>query len=420
MTASPDPCIPSAAGADKVRYLDGLRGVAAFAVVVAHLLTGFYPALYTGDPRQAHNAWEVWAAGSPFNMVSIGNCFVCIFFILSAYVLAYSVSSKGRQDQLIGLAVSRYVRLTIPILAAGFVTYFILKSGLASHMAAAEKSHSYWWLPTLYQFEPDLREMIEECLYGVYQFNTKYNSALWTMRVELLGSFMVFAILAFCRTRNLRLCAYAFISLFFFETYYFCFIAGMFLYDFRDWSLQSHAHASSGRSARMTTALLLLTGLFLGAYPYAYTAGTWYEGLAGLLTPKLSEGATVTAHLAGAILLMLAVERSQTIKRMLCTAVPQFWGRNAFSIYLLHLVLIVSLFAGIFNVASSMLPYNLACLVAAVVYFIVLIAASSTMLRLVDRPSIRLSHRVGRAVERAQRWVAEDISARWKRVRLAR
>jgi peptidoglycan/LPS O-acetylase OafA/YrhL len=403
--------------ADKIRYLDGLRGVAAIAVVVAHLINGFYPALYTGDPRQAHNAWEVWAAGSPFNLVMLGNCFVCIFFMLSGYVLTYSVLSKERQGQLAGLVIARYVRLTIPILIAGIVTYLILKAGAVSHMEAARTSNSYWWLLTLYQFEPDWMDMLKESLHGVYQFDTTYNQALWTMRIELLGSFMVFSILALCRTVRLRVAAYLAISIFFFSPYYFCFIAGMIFYDFRDWIMQSHMR--NGSAGKITTAFLLLTGLFLGAYPYAYTVGTWYEGLAGLMVPITGDGAAVALHLAGAILFMLAVERSSTIKKMLCGRVIQFWGRNAFSIYLLHLILIVSVFSGVFTQVSAMLPYDAACLVAGLVYFLVLMGASSAMYHAVDRPSVRFSHFVGHAVEAGRDKAMSGLAVIYKRARLA-
>ncbi len=383
--------------ADKIDYLDGLRGLAAFSVVLAHLATGFYPTLYTGDPRQAHHAWEVWLAGSPFNLVATGNCFVCIFFMLSAYVLTHSVLTKNRQDYLPALIVSRYVRLTLPILATGFIAWLILAQGW---IQAARTSNSYWWLATLYVFEPDFLGMVRESLFEVYRFDTAYNPALWTMRIELLGSFMVFAILACCRSALSRLIAYVVFALFFFSPYYFCFIAGMFFYDIRHWSARERA--ANGFVSGGLTAALLVAGFFLGSYPYAYTIDTWYQGIADLLVPALSEAAIVTVHLAGAILLMLAVERSIHIKRLLTGRIFQFWGRNAFSIYLLHLILIVSVFSGVFNRALALTSYDMACAIAAFVFFLTLLTAASGLFRLVDNPSVVLSRRIGRAIRSMQ------------------
>ncbi|CAN5370281.1 acyltransferase [soil metagenome] len=400
---------------DKIRYLDGLRGVAALAVVLSHVLIGFYPAFYTGDPRQAHHAWEVWAAGSPFNMVSIGNCFVCIFFMLSGYVLTYSVLSKQRQSQFLALAAGRYVRLTLPILASSFLAYLILKSGGTAHVEVAPATNSYWWLPTLYQFTPDFADMSIESVYRVYQFDTNYNPALWTMRIELLGSFMVFGILALCRSVRLRMAAYLLVSLFFFSPYYFCFIAGMFFYDVR--SITQRVSPAGKQSSRIIssaiTGMLFILGAFLGAYPYAYTVGTWYQGLADLLVPQLGGDALVAVHLLAAALLMLAVERSVLIRRLLCGRLLQFVGRNAFSIYLLHLILIVSVFSASFQWAFAKVSYDAAFWLAALVFIAVLLLLSNGMYSLIDRPSVQLGHRIGRAIERAQQRLLEAVSARW-------
>lgn len=399
-------------GADKIRYLDGLRGVAALSVVMAHVLIGFYPTFYTGDARQAHNSWEVWAAGSPFNMVSIGNCFVCIFFMLSGYVLTYSVVSKQRQSQFLALAVGRYVRLTLPIFASSFLAFLVLKLGWVYHVEVALDTNSYWWMPTLYQFTPSFADMSVESLYGVYQFDTNYNAALWTMRIELLGSFMVFGILMFCRSVKLRMAAYLLISVFFFSPYYFCFIAGMFFYDIRGVTQQppkTHRAASTA-----LTALLILFGAFLGSYPQAYTVGTWYQGIADLLVPTLSGDAIIIAHLAAALMLMLAVERSMAIRKVLCSAFLQFVGRNAFSIYLLHLILIVSVFAGSFKLSHWWLQYDAAFFVAAAIFIALLLLISNGMFYLVDRPSVQFSRHVGRAIEAAQRQLMNRITLKWK------
>ncbi|MGZ5780891.1 MAG: acyltransferase family protein [Burkholderiaceae bacterium] len=404
-------------GVDKIRYLDGLRGVAALAVVLAHILTGFYPTLYSGDPRQAHNFWEVWTAGSPFNMVAIGNCFVCIFFMLSGYVLTYSVLSKQRQNQFVALAIGRYIRLTLPIFASSFFAYLILKSALVAHVQAAATTNSYWWLATLYQFTPSFTDMAVESIYGVYQYSVNYNPALWTMRIELLGSFMVFGILMVCRPVRLRMVAYLIISLFFFSPYYFCFIVGMFFYDIRERTQQppSLDRAANKKTSTAITALLIVFGVFLGAYPYAYTNGTWYEGIATLLLLKLDgEDTIIIAHLVAAVMLLLAVERSISIRKILCGTFLQFIGRNAFSIYLLHLILLVSVMSGSYKWLSSKLPYDVAVFVAAIIFISLLLIISNAMFYFIDRPSVRLSHRVGRAIEAIQTQVLRAISLKWK------
>ena len=165
----------------------------------------------------------------------------------------------------------------------------------------------------------------------------------------------------------------------------------------------------------MLTALLILSGLFLGAYPYAYTIGTWYQGIADLLVPHFSGDAIIVVHLVAAVLLMLAVERSMAIRKILCGTFLQLVGRNAFSIYLLHLILIVSAFAGSFNWALKWLSYDAAFWFAAAIFSALLLLLSNAMFYLVDRPSVRLSRSIVRAIVAAQHQLLRAIALKWKR-----
>ena len=80
----------------KIKYLNGLRGVAAFQVVIHHFILAFYPALFSGPDIQTHMAGgiEVSASGSVFNLLWDGNFAVCIFFILSGFVLSHKFFIK--------------------------------------------------------------------------------------------------------------------------------------------------------------------------------------------------------------------------------------------------------------------------------------------------------------------------------------
>ena len=75
----------------KIRYLDGLRGLAAFEVVFHHFILAFYPALFAGPGVPTHLApgQEVFVSGSVLNLLYDGNFAVCIFFVLSGYVLSH-------------------------------------------------------------------------------------------------------------------------------------------------------------------------------------------------------------------------------------------------------------------------------------------------------------------------------------------
>ena len=74
----------------KVKFLDGLRGVAAFIVVIAHYIQVFYPTVFNGNIESIHtkNNLELIFYKTPLNLFFNANFCVCIFFVLSGYVLS--------------------------------------------------------------------------------------------------------------------------------------------------------------------------------------------------------------------------------------------------------------------------------------------------------------------------------------------
>ena len=75
----------------KLRYLEGIRGLAAIIVVLHHYILAFYPAMSSANETQIHNEtsyFEEVMAQIPLNIFYNGGFAVCIFFILSGYVLS--------------------------------------------------------------------------------------------------------------------------------------------------------------------------------------------------------------------------------------------------------------------------------------------------------------------------------------------
>jgi hypothetical protein len=77
---------------NRLTHIDGLRGLAALVVMVSHFLCTFYPAFQTIDAVdvQTRSGIELFITATPFNFWYNGNFAVCIFFVISGYVLSYS------------------------------------------------------------------------------------------------------------------------------------------------------------------------------------------------------------------------------------------------------------------------------------------------------------------------------------------
>lgn len=117
----------------KLFYLDGLRGLAAFAVVISHYIQVFYPAALSGRAEQAHFAWDTWYGISPINLFYNGQFAVCLFFVLSGYVLSVKMYEEALDSEtflklLRSSALRRYIRLAVPAAMSVLLVYLAIST----------------------------------------------------------------------------------------------------------------------------------------------------------------------------------------------------------------------------------------------------------------------------------------------------
>src|SRR6185437_12518770 len=184
------------AGGDRYGHLDGLRGLAALNVMLSHAVVAFDFAVYNGVPAMSHWGSDLTLSAFPFLLPVAGASFsVCVFFVLSGFVLAraFSRSVLGVPAQV----AKRIVRLTLPIASATLLSWALLRAGLIINHEAAALTRSGWLAAQMTQ-APDFLAALHEGTVGSWiaanEFTTSYNTSLWTMPIEFLGS----AILIVC------------------------------------------------------------------------------------------------------------------------------------------------------------------------------------------------------------------------------
>ena len=153
----------------KIRYLDGLRGLAAFEVIFHHFILAFYPALFSGPEILTHMKAgdEVYLSGSPLNLLYNGNFAVCIFFVLSGYVLSHKFFLHKDHEIITASAIKRYVRLAIPVAVSIFCVFILMKFSLFYNQQAAEISGS-GWLGGFWTFKPDFMDALKQMFFGTF------------------------------------------------------------------------------------------------------------------------------------------------------------------------------------------------------------------------------------------------------------
>lgn len=377
----------------RLGYLDGLRGVAALAVLVGHTLLSLAPMVVT-VPAPAETSTTlvrlaISVGKSPVGLLWNGNSAVCIFFVLSGYVMTDFAlgTSLGFAAQII----RRYVRLAIPVLLTSTFAYLLLRFGLFHNLKASEIA-SAGWLGFWYQFEPSFASMMFESLVGTFlNGKSDYNPNLWTMHAELLGSFYILLICSIGRSRRERAVLYAIFAAYYVYDYLPLFAFGALLREYAE-ELRN----------KMRPGYLALVALVVGSYfcslPDAAPDNPlpWH-----VLMPRIfSFDNTRYWHSIGAALIVLGVLHSPAAQRVLISNIARFLGRISFTLYLIHIPILCSLVSWLI----VMLAGRHQVFIVGVCFPLAIslsVGLSALLNSLVDESGIRLSRAAGKLVNSA-------------------
>ncbi|BFZ54728.1 hypothetical protein PYCC9005_001765 [Savitreella phatthalungensis] len=185
-------------------YLDGIRGLAAFLVVIHHWSDNVHN---RGNYGYGQTPEDYDWVKLPFVrlLFSSGHSMVCIFFIVSGFALAYrpiDYINTRRYDALLknisSSIVRRLPRLMLPALAICVVTFWLIRFGFYDkrlmYFPAFERKATLleqiydWWHDVLYLADPYSWDFV---------IWTKYQPHTWTLNVELHGSLWVYMMLIF-------------------------------------------------------------------------------------------------------------------------------------------------------------------------------------------------------------------------------
>jgi peptidoglycan/LPS O-acetylase OafA/YrhL len=387
-------------------------------VVLSHCALAFQPGLLSGKPAQAYFSAGIWISSTPLTFFWNPELGVAIFFVLSGFVLANSV--KASHAPLSELALRRYIRLSGPILGTSLLIWGVVASGLLFNKAMASLNGSEWlamnfaW--TAYE-KNDLGLLVWQSLIDIYARSRHWwNFALWTMPIEFWGSLGLFCCYAglrrFAAPPAARLIAAVAIFLVIWRSAYSGFAAGAALFEV---TCLLGGKAANRARGWICGAGLLAAGFVLGGTPWNLLGTPYWPGFVWL-SERINEP-VLMVHRFGAICIVAAALVFPPLRALLAKAPFQFLGRVSFMIYLLHIVLICSLFSWLMLRLSPTLGYNGATVVGLVIFLVVLLGAAAVATTLIDRPSIRLARRVGAAGPRAVRSLTMTV---WSRLAAAR
>lgn len=374
----------------RMNYLDGLRGLAALGVVAYHSNVLFSVFSWTE------------AYGDMPNLIlsrfTNGNFFVCIFFILSGYVLVIPrVKNANVAGEKWGeLAVRRYFRLTPIALASVALTCFLWTTLGIPNQILSSYGPGFAYTRDYYNFTPSFLSALYYGTIGLYTFfpSMNYNPVLWTMSIEMIGSLLLFSCLALYPKKKSFYFASGIVSLICLVVMYSFGVDmledGIYICLFFVGAILHLEQCTLRIENRILRILFLVVGIYLGGISIYLPEGEWLAKQFSL-SPFLLNA---TVHSLAAILLILAVVSSEKLQNILSSA-PLLWvGKISFSLYAIHTIVVFSIGFNLFIFLEPLLRMRMSALISYITIYVVSIILAWVLTKYIDLPSQSLSKRI--------------------------
>jgi peptidoglycan/LPS O-acetylase OafA/YrhL len=355
---------PAAAKTGKLVPLEGLRGIAAAIVVLYHLVLGFTNKGVGATPH-GHGFRDTLLQ---FGLGLLnGGAAVAVFFVLSGFILSLPFARDRSVSRVLVAILKRWPRLAaLTTIACLFAWAAITLSGhdykqaahvigagwLASHGNSSLAGRDMSWLAAL-----------QEGLFSAFAGHVRFDSPLWTMRIELFGSFAIFLsapLLFAVQNWPVRLALVGGAILAAGGTYPITYLG-----DFLVGTILAMLFAED-RLPAFNNWQAAIAGI-VGIYLFSFT----YEQKLLIHAPiKAILPAGDTSHYVwdlGAVLLIMVLLGNPLLKRVFSKSWAVWLGLLSFPIYLLHGPIMLSAGAASFVTAHGTLGVAGSAIIAALV-----------------------------------------------------
>ncbi|KAF2664090.1 acyltransferase [Microthyrium microscopicum] len=411
-------------------YLDGMRGLAAFAVCLCHMAyTCFVITIGYGygPPDQNRNFLQL-----PFiRLFYSGPPMVCVFFVISGYSLSFKPLKQMRSHQYDSLLTTmsssvfrRALRLFVPTITSTFLVLCMLRLGWFERTRPLAIDKTFHRNVQEYHLEPQLTLKLQfyDWIWQMFNFicvfnwatfsgSTNYDLHLWTIPVEFRASLMLFlALVALARLRpGLRLTFLSGLFLFVMRNdrwELMLFFSGMFLAELDLISaittpptvapLHSSLHSLKSTRTILYLSLAILSLYFMSQPDDHFELAPGWRYLATLIPEWWSEKYRFYQTL-GSIGLMLATTRLPLLQAPFNTPIIQYLGKISYALYLVHgpvmhvVGYIVEGWAWSITGVETESQYVAGFVLAACINIPLIIWAADVFWRFVDAPSVRFA-----------------------------
>lgn len=396
---------------ERFEFLDGLKGFACLGVFTHHFFLSFFPASYFGTEAAVMTAsgFDASLSVEPYSFFVNGNFWVCLFLVISAFLLSNKIfqlkisgdvsPSESLFDTLSETLLKRYLRLMIPAALIGIFSYFLRDLLTLTGLNYLGKVNDCSFPNFLYHAVVHMWIFVDSSVQGPF----------WMLHYLLFGSYLAILIALATPLKNRWVpLIHVFLAavLGILNHYYAGIVLGVmicYLYHCGTSLQETSNNGFFNKLMRLLAQnkilrggagiLLLLAGLFLGAYPSYVKPDNIYRvfNAYAFRDPDAYE----LIHSIAAACLMASFFLLKGLADFFSTKPFLFLGKLSFSIYLVHSMLLEHLGYFIMHQTNDLIGnYSFAGILTYLILFCLLIPLSLACYYTVERLGNRVCRKL--------------------------
>lgn len=337
---------------NRIEQLEFVRGAASLIVVFWHTTLAFYPERTGIFPSLGS---EKSLSGTLLFSLINGSASVMLFFVLSGYVLTYSLFRTGSTETLIRIAQRRLPRLAFLTTIVCVLSWLMLQSGLYQNVEAGQLSQSIWLTGLGFTNQPyidhidhslTLWDAVKQgAVWTFFRGDSYLNSSMWTMRFELIGSYVAICSALLIFNVSSKIWRYFFLAAIAFflsvsnNSQIICFLVGVLIAEIH--------YSYRPKIGNIMAVFAIIFALYL----YGYNGSATKTFMPIYLVAKRINPSYISIISATIIISICLFNPSAS--RLLSGSWARFLGWISFPLYLIHLPVIFSVGSGIYLAASA-------------------------------------------------------------------
>ena len=365
-----------------VLYLDSVRGIACMLVVTMHLVMQMYPGILTSQYQGVSINYNNLLFYPPFSISVAGTASVCLFFVLSGFVLSQRfLGEAGVLWKIVEAIVKRPVRLVGVIFFTMLPMFsFLFASDFWQHRLWVDYDVYLRWFTGLIGNILTMR---------ILTVDVARNPPLWTIGIELWGSFLTFGLCLLIGnwSKMIRLIVWISLIILLKDSYYTAFVFGILIADIhKNWNVDWFNKYKNALSY-----VGFIPAIILFSYP-RYNPTYHYLGDIAFVQDGFL--------MLGAMLLFVCIMCNDRIKRLLEFKPLVFVGGISYSVYVLHILVLHRYVSQVVNYVHTNVSVNVYFTYASVmiVLFTIVLFVSWIVDLFVDKPCIKFAAWFGKRI----------------------